>query len=93
MNIQDIKMLVILVAMCCAIMAFYYSEMDRGRLAFTRNKVLYLENPAAEHGSSSTNCTYCINHRIYKPVISPDQTYDIVLLITSSHRKDAAERR
>ena len=34
-----------------------------------------------------------MNHAIYKPVISPQETLDIVLLITSSHREDAAARR
>ena len=39
------------------------------------------------------NCTYCREYRIYKPIVSMEQTYDVVLMITSSHRKDAAERR
>ena len=37
--------------------------------------------------------TYCMNHAIYKPVISPQETLDTVLLISSSHREDAAARR
>ena len=38
-------------------------------------------------------CKFCVNHTIYKPVISPPQSQDLVLLITTSHRNDAAERR
>ena len=38
-------------------------------------------------------CKYCRDYRIYKPIVSMKQTYDIVMMITSSHRKDAAERR
>ena len=39
------------------------------------------------------SCKYCVNHTIYKSVISPQETLDIVLLITSSHREDAVARR
>ena len=42
---------------------------------------------------TASNCKYCIDYRQYKTLVSPEITYDIVLLITSSHRKDAAERR
>ena len=42
---------------------------------------------------TASNCKYCIDYRRYKTLVSPEKTYDIVLLITSSHRKDAAERR
>ena len=42
---------------------------------------------------TASSCRYCIDYRRYKTLVSPDRTYDIVLLITSSHRKDAAERR
>ena len=40
-----------------------------------------------------SNCKHCIDYRQYKTLVSPEITYDIVLLITSRHRKDAAERR
>ena len=93
MNVQNIKKLVALVALCCAIIAFNYSEIESRRFSFSKSTVLYVENSAADYESLSTECKYCINHRIYRPVISPEQKYDIVLLITSSHRKDAAERR
>ena len=93
MNVQNIKKLVAFVALCCAIIAFNYSEIESRRFSFSKSTVLYVENSAADYESSSTDCKYCINHRIYRPVISPEQKYDIVLLITSSHRKDAAERR
>ena len=42
---------------------------------------------------TASNCKHCIDYRQYKTLVSPEITYDIVLLITSSHRKDAAERR
>ena len=95
MNVQNKKTLVVLVTLCCAIITFHYSEIESRRLLFSRNTVLYMypENFIGNQDSTSTNCRYCINHRIFKPVISPEQKYDIVLLIKSSHRKDAAERR
>ena len=40
-----------------------------------------------------SECKYCIDYGQYETIISPEKVYDIVLLITSSHRKDAAERR
>ena len=59
-------------------------EVSRNSTNFVKNEISY---------TKLENCTYCVEYRIYKPIVSPEQTYDIVLLITSSHRKDAVERR
>ena len=59
-------------------------EVSRNSTNFFKNETFY---------TKLENCTYCVEYGIYKPIVSPEQTYDIVLLITSSHRKDAVERR
>ena len=46
-----------------------------------------------KYNGGKSECKYCIDYRKYNTLLSPDSVYDIVLLITSSHRKDAAQRR
>ena len=50
----------------------------------------------SEETQSDEGCKYCVNHRKYDVILQPtisSHHYDLVLLITSSHRPGAKERR
>ena len=49
-----------------------------------------------EETQSNESCKYCVNHRKYDVILQPtipSHHFDLILLITSSHRPGAKERR
>ena len=52
--------------------------------------------PARVGNQSNKSCKYCVNHRKYDVMLQPtiaSHHFDLVLLITSSHRPGVKERR
>ena len=68
---------------------------NQGNASSTTRRAARVGNQSGET-QSNESCKYCIDHRNYDVIFQPtiaSRHYDLVLLITSSHRPGAKERR
>ena len=68
---------------------------NQGNASSTTRRAARVGNQSGET-QSNESCKYCVNHRKYDVMLQPtipSRHFDLVLLITSSHRQGAKERR